>query len=330
MLYLHGIGHFHPDNVITNQFLEDLDIGTSEEWILERVGIYTRRTVLSLDYIKEKKNRDPREAFDATQYSHAEMGAAASRMALSRAGLNPEDIGLVVSGSSAPDNVSPSEAATVAACLGIDVPCFDLNTACSSFGTQITVLSQMKPECLPPFILVVNPETLTRTVNYADRNSAVLFGDGTSSAVVSAQVPAKAAFTDCFCDSKPTDWNKITIPRMGYFQQDGRAVQGFAIRKTTESVRLLHALYPLNGDYFKFVGHQANMGMLTTVCERAGIPEKNHWHNIADYGNTGSSGCPAVLSQHWDKLSPGDHVAIALVGAGLTWVHMMLKVEDNT
>ena len=92
MLYLHGIGHFYPENIITNPFLEELNIGTSEEWIMERVGIRTRRTVLPLDYIRNTKNRDPREAFAAGLYNNAQTGAAASRMALDRAGIKPEDI----------------------------------------------------------------------------------------------------------------------------------------------------------------------------------------------------------------------------------------------
>ena len=76
MLYLHSMGHFNPENIITNKFLEDLDIGTNNEWILERVGIQNRRTVLPLDYIKKTKNSDPRAAFEARLYKNAQMGAA--------------------------------------------------------------------------------------------------------------------------------------------------------------------------------------------------------------------------------------------------------------
>jgi len=316
--------------VITNPLLEELDIGTSEEWILERVGIRTRRTVLPLDYIRETKNKDPREAFDAGLYNNAQTGAEAACMALDRAGLEPEDIGLVISGSSAPDNHSPAEAATIAAELGINVPCFDINSACTSFGMQIHFVDQLKPETLPPFILLVNPENLTRCIDYSDRNSAVLFGDGSSAAVVSGTVPARAAFKACHCDSRPSSWEKVTIPRNGYFRQDGNAVQGFAIRKTTDAIRTLQDSFHVNGHRFIFVGHQANLGMLKTVCERTGIPDNRHWHSVEDFGNTGCSGAPAVLSQHWDDFRPGDHVAISLVGAGLTWVHMMLHIEETS
>lgn len=329
MLYLHGLGHFYPPNVITNAFLCDLDIGTNEEWIIERVGIARRHTVLDLEYIKRTKNSDPRAAFEASLFSNARTGAAAARMALERAVLQPEDIGLVISGCSAPDNVSPAEAATIAAELGIEVPCFDLNSACTSFGMQINFLSMMKPEALPPFILITNPENLTRCVDYSDRRVAPIFGDGTTAAVLSATVPSRLAFSSCRCESRPSQWEKVTIPRMGFFGQDGNAVQGFAIRKVTECVRNLQSLYGVNSNRFKFVGHQANMGMLATVCERCNIPDYNHWFNVIDFGNTASAGAPGVLSQRWDDFFPGVHVAIALVGAGLTWVQMMLRMEED-
>ena len=328
MLYLHGLGHFHPENVITNRFLSELEIGSSEEWIMERVGIRARRTSLPLDYIKTTKNKDPRAASEARMYTNAQMGASAARMALERAGLKPEDIGMVISGSSTPDHVTPAEAATVAAELGVDVLCFDLNSACSTFGMQLKFLSDMKPDALPAYILVVNPESFTRSVDYSDRKIAPLFGDGSSAAVVSVSVPSKMVFEAFFCDSNPLSWDKVRIPHMAHFGQNGRAVQGFAIRKTTESLRKLQEIYPINSGRFKFVGHQANYGMLKTVCERCGVSEDDHWHNVVNYGNTGGSSAPCVLSQHWDRFRPGNHIAVVMVGSGLTWGRTMLKIQE--
>jgi 3-oxoacyl-[acyl-carrier-protein] synthase-3 len=326
MVYLHGLGHFHPDNIITNRFLDELDIGCSEEWILERVGIHTRRTSLSLEYITQTKNKDPRAAYEASTYTHAQSGAHAARLALARAGLAPADVGLIISGSSAPDHVSPAEAATVAGELDMDVPCFDLNTACSSFGTQITILSKMQAEALPPYILVVDPESLTHSIDYSDRKTAALFGDGSSAAVVSLSVPSKMRFEACELSSNPLSWDKVRIPRFGHFAQDGNAVQGFAIRKTTDALRNLQARYHIDSDSLKFVGHQANLGMLDTVCERCGFAADNHWHNVVEFGNTGCAGAPAVLSQNWERFRPGDHIAIVVVGSGLSWVQMMLRI----
>ena len=327
MLYLHGMGHFYPENVITNEFLEELDIGSSSEWILERVGIRTRRTCLPLDYIKTTKNRNHREALDAALYNNAQTGAAAARMALNRAGLKPEDIGMIISGSSAPDYVAPAEAAAIAAELGIEVPCFDLTSACTTYGMQVNFLHKMRPEAIPPFVLIVNPENFTRVVNYSNRGDAALFGDGTTASVISLVNPSRLAFTECSGDSKPSAWMKVFVPRMDYFQQDGNAVQGFAIRKTTECLRELQSRsQEQRPGRFIFIGHQANLGMLKTVCERCDIAEENHWSNVADYGNTASAGAPGTLSLHWENLKAGDHVGISIVGAGLTWVNLLLTV----
>jgi 3-oxoacyl-[acyl-carrier-protein] synthase-3 len=329
MLYLHGIGHFHPENVITNRFLEELEIGTDEAWILERVGIRERRTVLSLDYIRRTKNRDPRAAYEASLYRNAETAAAAARMALERAGLKPSDIGLVIAGSSSPAFLTPAEAAMAAAELGIDAPCFDVNSACTTFGMQVDLLNRMAADKLPPFVLIVQPENVTRMIDYSDRSSSVLFGDGSTAAVLSASVKARVGFVQSECGTNPSGFDKVAIPTGGYFRQDGHAVQGFAIRRMTESIRsLISAFGKGNGGRFRFIGHQANMGALMTVCERAEIREDEHWHNVDMFGNTGCTGAPAVLSSHWEDLSSGDRVAMCLVGAGLTWVNLLLAVED--
>jgi len=132
MIYLHGVGHFHPENIITNKFLEDLDIGTTEDWIMERVGISTRRTILPLDYIRETKNARPWETDKVRLYSNAQLAGRAAKIAMDRAGIKVEDIGMVISGSSLPEYLTPAEGATVASQLGIDVPCFDVNSACST------------------------------------------------------------------------------------------------------------------------------------------------------------------------------------------------------
>jgi 3-oxoacyl-[acyl-carrier-protein] synthase-3 len=85
-----------------------------------------------------------------------------------------------------------------------------------------------------------------------------------------------------------------------------------------------------NGGKFRFIGHQANLGALKTVCERAGISEEQHWYNVDMFGNTGCAGAPAVLSRHWGDLRPGDRVAMAFVGAGLSWVHLLLSLEEKS
>ena len=126
MTYLHGIGHFHPENRIDNAFLESLDIGTDDAWIMERVGIRCRRTVLPLEYIRATRNRAPSEARARSLHSNAQTGAIAARMALQRAGIEASRIGMVIAGGCSPEYTAPAEACRVAAELGIRAPALDV------------------------------------------------------------------------------------------------------------------------------------------------------------------------------------------------------------
>jgi 3-oxoacyl-[acyl-carrier-protein] synthase-3 len=324
-LYLHGLGHFHPEIEITNRFLEDLDIGTTDAWILERVGIRSRRTLLPLDYIRETRNRDPRMAREAMVYGNAETGRRAAEMAIARAGIDKSEIGMVISGSSAPDMVTPADAATIAAALGLEVPVFDVNSACTSFHVAMKLLAMMDPEQVPRFVLSVVPEGVTRTVDYSDRSAAVLWGDGASAAVLSTREPGRALVLGNTMESSPAGHDKVTIPRTGHFSQEGRTVQMFAIRKTAGMYRALRERYAQEGRRLHFVGHQANLGMLEKVCELCEIAPELHHSNVRDFGNTAGAGAPGVLSMCWERFTDQDDVAVAGVGAGLTWSSFLLR-----
>ena len=327
-LQIHGFGHYHPPNEIDNAFLESLDIGTNDDWIVERVGIRSRRTVLPLDYIRETLNRDPREALQAAEISNAQQSVHAARQALRRAGIEASQLGMVLSGSSAPDMVCPAEAAFVAQGLGIQVPVLDINSACTSFMAQLFFLAGMRPELLPDYVLVVAGESLTKTVHFSDRSSAVLFGDGAAAAVVSPRIPGRARLLGAALDSDPTSAGKVLIPRTGHFGQDGRAVQMFAIKKTRDGFESLRARYGTEDRLLHFVGHQANLRVLEQVCQRCQIPPERHHTNVELRGNTGASSCPAVVSACWEKFGPRDDVAMVAVGGGLTWSRALLRFGE--
>ena len=275
-LHLHGLGHFHPENEITNRFLEELDIGTSDEWIRERVGIRSRRT----------RCRRPASAPPATAtcapHARRRCGAPRSsapcvckRLSDVVQLLTPNAV-VVIGGQSMPDYTTPAEACNVARELGLDVPAFDVNSACTSLLLQIHVLSMMRPEALPPYVLVVSPECATKTVDYTDRATAVLWGDGAAAAVLSCREPGRARVLGSFTASDPSGAGRVVVPFAGHFAQDGRVVQMFAVKKSAESFTRLRDEFAAPERTLHFVGHQANLRMLESVCARCAIPPERH------------------------------------------------------
>ena len=324
-LFLHGLGHFHSEVEITNRFLEELDIGTSHEWIEERVGIETRRTVMPLDYIRDTRNSDPSMALEAALYSHADTGKRAAEMALQRAGIDKDQIGLVIAGSSRPEMSSPADACAIADALELEVPAFDINSACTSMWAALYMLSMMRSEALPELILLVTPESLTTTVDYSDRTASVLWGDGTTAAVLSTRLPGRAQILGNTLASSPAGRDKVIAPLFGHFDQEGRTVQMFAIKKTIRCFRDLKKAFPEVANDLHFIGHQANLRMLETVCERCGIEDNHHHSNVVEFGNTGAAAAPSVVSMNWDRWQDGDNIAIIGVGSGLTWSSYILR-----
>ena len=325
-----SVGHFHPPNVIDNAFLESLDIGTDDAWITERVGIARRHTVLPLDYIRQTRNRDVRAALEAAELSNAETGALAAKMALSRAGLTTKDIGMVIAGGCSPDECIPAEACRIAEELEINAPAMDLNSACSSFCMQLHWLFNTKPEALPEYVLIVNPENSTRVVDYSDRSSCVLWGDGTTAAIVSPRQPGRFRITHTLLRGDPSGADKVKVPRAGHFTQQGAAVQSFAIKRGTETYLALRDAYlkrpGTEADQLTLIGHQANLRMLESVQRRAEVSDERHLYNVDRRGNCGAAGAPSVLSERWDDSDAlGQAVAICVVGSGLTWSGALLE-----
>lgn len=328
-LNLLGLGHFNPDNEITNRFLEDLDIGTTDDWILERTGIRSRRTALPLDYIRETRNTDVREAVEAAEISNAAMGARAAEMALERAGIGASDVGLLIGGSCAPNTVSPAEACNIGRELGVEAPAFDMNSACSSFIAGIYMVSMMDEAKLPDFVLLVCAEPMTGTVHYEDRASAVLWGDGAVAAVLSTKHRGRARLIDPRLRSDPKGSDKVVVPRLGHFHQEGRTVQTFAIRKTGDLYKATYDAVQEDARPFHFVGHQANLRMLESVCKRCDIPDERHHTNCVDFGNTAGAGSGSVISGRWDQWTAADDVSVVGVGSGLTWGSYLIRFEED-
>ena len=325
MLYLHALGHFHPDTILDNHFLSSLDIGVDVKWIEDRVGIVERRTTLPLDYLRATRNQDPRAASEAAHTTPTQMSERAAKLALERAGLEASQLGMIVSGGCSPEMQIPADSSRIANALGIHATCFDLQSACSSFASQIHFLNQMKEDALPDFVLVVNSETFTRSIDYSDRRQAVLFGDAATAAIISSRVPAPSVITETSFQSDPAGQHQITIPTGGHFAQEGHAVQAFAIRTTTDVVKYLKKTLPESETRRQvFIGHQANLRMLENVCKRTGTCLNDHYANVSYFGNCGAAGAPSVLSQNWDELR-NTVIHMAVVGSGLAWGGMRIS-----
>jgi 3-oxoacyl-[acyl-carrier-protein] synthase-3 len=213
----------------------------------------------------------------------------------------------------------------MAARLGIEVPTFDVSSACTSFYAQLHLLAMMRAEALPDYVLLAVPETMTTVVDYSDRATAVLWGDGAAAAVVSLRHPAPAQVLGTTLESSPAGGSKVVIPRGGHFQQEGRTVQVFGIKRMAQLVSALREKFEQGDRAFHFVGHQANLRMLENVREQCRIAPERHHSNVEWYGNTAGASSASVISMRWEKWTPGDDVAVAGVGAGLTWSSYLLR-----
>ena len=288
------------------------------------MGIHTRRTVLPLEYIRSTRNADPGAAAEASLYTNPQTGAAAARMAIARAGIEPADIGLVIAGGCSPQYLIPAESCMIAAELGISSEAYDVNSACSSFAAQIA--SSPVHASGEPAGLRAGRE---RGKHHANRRLPrpehrrplgrrhLGGGDIAAQAVPGTDHPH-------LLHSDPSGWGKVYIRAGGHFGQNGPAVQAFAIRKTGEIIRELRE--HLGGTESWFIGHQANLLMLRSVCDRAGVPAERHLYNVDRFGNCGAAGAPGVLSQNWDRFSDGDTIALAVVGSGLTWGGVAFRI----
>jgi 3-oxoacyl-[acyl-carrier-protein] synthase-3 len=202
-----------------------------------------------------------------------------------------------------------------------------VSSACTSFYVQLYLLSLMDPRRVPDWVLLVAPETLTTTVDYNDRASAVLWGDAAAAAVISTRRSGRAQILANEVASSPAAREKVLIPRGRHFQQEGRAVQMFGIKKMVVGLTRLREMFECPERRFHFVGHQANLRMLEAVCRQCRVPDDRHHANVRAYGNTAGAGAPSVLSMRWDEWTDGDDVAVCGVGAGLTWASYLLRFE---
>lgn len=340
---IQALGHGHPENVIRNEFFDQLDIDSATDWIIDRIGIHQRRSVLSPEDILGLRTgqltRD--DLFRAGRIQTIGfLAEPAWTLLLKRA----QDLGypvmpdLVIAGTSVPDWDIPANACSIASHLGLECASFDVNSACSSFVVNLHVARSLIRSGAHHQIAIFNAERYSTRLNYADRSSCVLFGDGAAAALVQTMdswTPQEGVVAgglrgfeilDTVVHSTPSGHRHVVIPVGGTFSQNGAVVQKFAVTKTvavTQELLTKNHLQVSDLDYF--VGHQANLRMLVSVAEKLHLRSEQHLYNVDQYGNQGGAGAPAVLSLNWTKFKPGDLVAVSVVGSGLTWGCALLR-----
>jgi len=327
-MYILGMGHCHPTNVITNQFLKDLDIGSDPDWIVAKIGIRERRSVLPLDYIVETKNADPRKAEAVMEHTAADMGVIAAQRALENAGIKPEQVGLILTNSSVPTQTLPPMGMEIAERLELGhKKVYDATSACPAFALHLHHLFAFEQDNLPEYILCIATAAVSQRVDYTNRSDSAIWGDGAAAYVVSPRQKGKVEILSTVFEADPSRCHAVVVDTYGHFHQDGRAVRDFSVRQTVRLIKRIEKEFDIDWSNDLFIGHQANGTMLEQIRNNRKIPNENHLSNVEFIGNQAGAGAPAVMSTNWDALGADRHAVVAVVGAGLSWGSVLFRIH---
>ena len=319
-----SIAGYVPPRVLTNADLEKL-VDTSDEWIMQRVGIRERHVV------------DPGVAT-------SDLATEASLSAIQKAGLTPEDIDLIIVATTTPDTLFPSTACVLQARIGASHAWgYDLVAACSGFTYALTTASQIVAAGGSRYVLVVGADVMSSIIDYTDRTTCVLFGDGAGAVVIEPSDDDSIGILDFenYVDGRggpalcmpaggsrmPTSRETVE-QRLHYVKQDGQAVFKFAVRNMEEVCRRILERNSLTAKQVDlFVPHQASSRIILAAAEKLGLPRERVVINIDRFGNTTAGTIPLALNEAFEagRLKRGDLVLLASVGAGFTVGGVLLK-----
>ncbi len=319
-----GTGHYVPKKVVSNVDLEKV-VDTTDAWIAERTGI-RRRHIAADDEVT------------------SDLAVGAAKNALEAAGLNVADIDMIIVGTVTPDMPMPACAVFVQQKLGADeIPAFDISAACAGFLYGVTIADQFMATGAARCVLVIGVELLSRIVNWSDRTTCVLFGDGAGAVILGPAKPTTEAdprpsgilaariFTDGSLASalqipgggsaEPMTVDGLERKR-NKVHMTGQEVFKAAIRNMTSSSTLVLKQAGLTSRELDWVvAHQANLRIVTQVSDRLGFPLDKFVLNIEEYGNTSSASIPIALDEavRDGRIKPGQTVLLCALGAGFSW-----------
>lgn len=300
-----GTGRCVPEQLVTNDDLARR-IDTNDEWITSRTGIRHRHY--------------------CTEEGPASLCVLAAKAALEKAGVSPKQIGGCIVATLTPETLVPCTACIIQKELGLpeDIPCFDLNAACTGFLFALHTMECLLNASPRKYGLVVGAEALSRILNWEDRSTCILFGDGAGAAVVECREgwPSIGAVTGCRGDRELLHVAGPGSVEKSLISMDGSKVFRFAVEtvpKCMDQVLQRHNMAADDVDFFVF--HQANARIIDLVVRKYAIPPEKYYKNLDEYGNTSAASIPLVLSEleEQGKISPGSRVLVVGFGGGLTW-----------
>ena len=312
-----GIGHYLPEKIVTNKDLE-ARLDTSDEWIRERTGIEQRHI-----------------AAEGELTSH--LATKAAQAALADAGIAASEIGAIIVATTTPDETFPATAVRVQAALGAPtIMAFDMQAACSGFIYAMTIADGLLKAGQAKHALVIGAETYSRIVDWEDRGTCILFGDGAGAVVLSAEensdrglLHSTLSADGSLADILKTTGGISTTQTAGFVHMQGREVFRHAVAKMMEAVQeslnaTNHSLEQLDW----LIPHQANARILTTIAAKLGYPLEKVVMTTALHANTSAATIPLALSvaKNDNRLQPGNLIALPALGAGLTWGNCLVKL----
>ena len=318
-----GIGSYVPAKTVTNKDMEAI-VETSDEWISDRTGIKCRHFVADNEHTSD-------------------LATKAAERALKDANLTPDDIDLIVVATATPDMLFPSTACLVQHNLNASkAAAYDLSAGCSGFMYSIATASQFIKTGLYKYVLVIGAEALSRLMDFTDRNTCVLFGDG-AGAVVLGEVPEGYGILGIHLGSDGGGGPLLSLPaggtripateesvknRLHYIHMEGNEVFKFAVKIMGEAAfKALEQAGMQATDVDWLIPHQANIRIIQSAAKRLKMPMEKVVVNVDRYGNTSSASIPIALEEaiHDGRIQSGQTVVMVGFGAGLTWASTVIR-----
>lgn len=319
-----SIGAYVPQNILTNADLEKM-VDTTDEWIIKRTGIKERHIA-------------------ADDEVTSDMGTKAAELAIERSGIAKEEIDLVLCATVTPDYFNmPSTACIISDKLGIrNVQAFDISAACSGFVYGLSIAKAFIESGMKKNVLVIGAEKFSSFVDYTDRSTCILFGDGAGAAVISASdnkedgfvdlhASADGAYADFLVTPAPGSVNpasqKVIDEGLQYVQMKGNETFKLAVKTLTKDVKEILEKNSINAeDIPHFVPHQANYRIIKAVGDALKMKEEQVVLTVGKYGNTSAASIPMAINDIWEsgRLQHGELMLLDTFGGGLTWASALL------